>query len=61
MLFPIPCSLSFSPCDGQFLFQLLFPVEAGIVAIEREQLVMPAQFDDFAVDEHGDLVGVAHS
>jgi len=59
-LFPIPCSLLHSSGDGQLLFQLLLPVEAGVVAIQGEQFVVPAQLDDLAVDEHCDLVGIAH-
>ena len=34
--------------DGEFLFQLLFLVEAGIVAVEGEQFVMPSNLNDSA-------------
>ena len=34
-------------------------VEAGVIAIAREQLVVAAQLYDSAVIEHGDLVGIA--
>jgi hypothetical protein len=39
---------------------LLLLVEAGVVAVEGQQLVVAAQFDDSAAVEHGDLVGIAH-
>ena len=46
--------------DGELLFQLLLLVEAGVVAVEREQFIVPAHFHNSAVVEHGDLVGIAH-
>ena len=32
--------------NGELFFQLLLLVEAGVVAVEREQFIMPADFDD---------------
>ena len=46
--------------DGEFFFQLLLAVEAGVVAVESEQLVVTAQLHNFSVVQHGDLVGIAH-
>jgi hypothetical protein len=46
--------------DCQFLFQLLLSVEAGVVAVEGEQLIVPSQLNDPAMVENGDLVGMAH-
>src|ERR1039458_1148897 len=44
----------------QLLFQLLLVVEGGVVAVEGEQFVVGAVFDDVSVVEDGDAVGVAH-
>ena len=46
--------------DGQFLFQLLFLEEAGIVAVEGEQFFVATEFYNAALVEHCYLVGVAH-
>ena len=35
-------------------------VEAGVVSVQGKQFVVAADFDDAAVVEHSDLVGVAH-
>jgi flagellar secretion chaperone FliS len=53
------CS-NLSSGDRQFFFELLLLVEAGVVAVARQQFVVPAQLHDPAVVEHGDLVGIAH-
>src|ERR1035441_9981575 len=60
-LFPIPYSLFFSSGDGEFFFQLLLLIEAGVVAVAGEQLIVPAQLHNSSVVEYGDLVGIAHS
>ena len=49
-----------STCDREFFFQLLLLVEAGVVAVQRQQFFVAAHFDNPAVIEHRDLVGVAH-
>ena len=46
--------------DCQFLFQLLFLVETGVIPIAKQQVFMSAELDDAAMVEHGDLVGMAH-
>ena len=46
--------------DGQLFFQLLFLVQVRIVAIRGEQLVMAADFDNPARDQHRNLVSVTH-
>ena len=53
-------SLLHSTGDGEFFFQLLLAVEAGVVAVEGEQLIVPAQLHNSSVVEHGNLVGIAH-
>ena len=54
-------SLLHSTGDGEFLFQLLLAVEAGVVAVEGEQLIVVAQLHNSSVVKHCDLVGIAHS
>jgi hypothetical protein len=54
-------SLFHSTGDGEFFFQLLLAVEAGVVAVEGEQLIVPAQLHNSAVVKHCDLIGIAHS
>src|SRR5579863_8108537 len=49
-----------STCDSKLFFQLLLLVEARIVAIQRKQLIVAADFDNPAMLENGDLVGTAH-
>ena len=54
-------SLLHSTGDGEFFFQLLLAVEAGVVAVEGEQLIVVAQLHNSSVVKHCDLVGIAHS
>ena len=45
--------------DGEFFFELLFFSERGVIAVQGDEFVVGAEFDDAAFDEDGDLVGVA--
>ena len=49
-----------SASDCELFFQLLLLVEAGVVAIQCEQLIVSADFDNLPMIEHCDLVGIAH-
>ena len=44
----------------QLFFELLLLVEARVIAVQRQQFVVPAQLDDPPLVQHGDAVGVAH-
>lgn len=44
--------------NRQFFFQLLLLIEAGVVAVESKQLLVPADLNDSAMDKHHDLVRV---
>src|SRR5579863_5345683 len=50
-----------SACNRQLFFQLLLVIEACIIAIEREQLVVPSELDDAPAIEYGNLIGIANS
>ena len=45
--------------DGELFFELLLFGEGGVVAVAGDELVVGAELGDAAVDEDGDLVGVA--
>ena len=46
-------------CRLQFFFEQLPFVQRGVLAIERDKLVMRSAFDDAAFVQHADKVGVA--
>jgi hypothetical protein len=50
----------FSTRYRQLFFQLLFVVEAGVVAIECKKFFVAAKLDNSAAIQDGNLVGVAH-
>jgi hypothetical protein len=55
-----PSALGALSGDGQLFFQLLFLVETGVVSVQRKELFVPADFDDTAMIEHCDLLGILH-
>lgn len=46
--------------NGEFFFELLLPVEAGVIAIEDEEIVVSAKLNNAALVQDCNLVGVAH-
>src|ERR1700728_289852 len=46
---------------GQFFFQQLLVIQVRVVAVQGQQFVMGAEFDDASAVEHSDAVRVAHS
>jgi len=55
-----PTAAEYLTGDGKLFFELLLLVEAGVVAVEREQLIVAAELDDSTLTEHRDLVCVPH-
>ena len=45
---------------GELFLELLLLVEAGVVAVARQQFLMPAELHDSTAIEHCNLIGIAH-
>src|SRR6185437_16470627 len=45
---------------GEFFFEKLLVVEVSVIAVQGEQFVVGAEFDDSASVKHSNTVGVAH-
>src|SRR5450631_4475530 len=44
---------------GQFFFQQLLVIQVAVVAVQGQQFVVGAEFDDASGVQHGDAVGIA--
>ena len=47
--------------DGEFFLELLFLIQAGVIAVTRQKFLVFAEFHDAAAIENGDLVGIVIS
>ena len=47
--------------NRKLFLQLLFVIQACIIAIKRQQFLVSAELDNPSLIQHGDPVGVAHS
>src|SRR5579871_5923088 len=45
---------------GQFFFQQLFVIQVAVVAVQGQEFVVGAEFDDAAAMQDGDAVRIAH-